>query len=425
MDIPKLYQLFLESTGITTDSRKVENGNIFFALKGERFNGNDYAAKVLETGAAYAVIDEVEKRINNQCILVDDVLETLQILANHHRKQLDIPVLGITGSNGKTTTKELINEVLATTYKVHYTLGNFNNHIGVPLTLLAMPSDTEIAVIEMGANHMKEIDFLCKIAEPNLGLVTNVGRAHLEGFGSFEGVIQTKGELYNYLGNHKGTAFVNQEEPHLEEMASSCENIIGYKSGKGNSNISFESASPFLNIYFDDGNHSEIIQTQLIGAYNYPNILTAMTIGKYFKVSFTDVKEALEAYAPNNNRSQLVRKGTNTIILDAYNANPTSMKAALSNFDEMEAREKVVIIGDMLELGDESEQEHREIIKITKEAGFSQVFTVGQEFKNVHSRNAYETIADLKANWNWKAFDNTTFLIKGSRGIKLEKLLDE
>jgi len=425
MDISNLYRLFLESAGVTTDSRKVEKNSIFFALKGERFNGNDYAAQVLEAGAAYAVIDEEEKRLNDQCIVVSNVLETLQELANYHRKQFDIPVLAITGSNGKTTTKELINEVLATTYKVHYTKGNFNNHIGVPLTLLAMPKDTEIAVIEMGANHLEEIDFLARIAEPNFGLVTNVGRAHLEGFGSFEGIIKAKGELYDYLGNHKGIAFVNQEENHLLEMAALCENVITYESGEGNSNISFKSASPFLSISFDNGTNLEMIQTQLIGAYNYPNILTAITIGRYFKVSFMNMKKALEAYTPSNNRSQLVKKGTNTIILDAYNANPTSMKAALSNFSQMEADKKVVIIGDMLELGDESEQEHQEIINSIQDADFSQIITVGKEFLKVNSLNAYETIEDLKAKWDWEVFDNTTFLMKGSRGISLEKLLKE
>lgn len=425
MDISNLYHLFLESTGIATDSRKVTEGKIFFALKGEHFNGNDYAAKVLEQGASYAIIDEEDKKISGQCIVVNDVLETLQQLANYHRKQFDIPVLAITGSNGKTTTKELVNEVLATTYKVHYTLGNFNNHIGVPLTLLAMPRDTEIAVIEMGANHPKEIDFLSNIAEPNFGLVTNVGRAHLEGFGGFEGVIKTKGELYDYLGNNKGTALVNLEEDHLSKMASLCEERIDYESSEEEGGTLFRQASPFLSISYQHKGKTELIQTQLIGAYNFPNILTAITIGKHFNVDFINIKKALESYTPTNNRSQLIKKGSNVIILDAYNANPTSMKAALSNFKQMEAGNKIVVIGDMLELGNESEQEHRGILESIQDSGFSQIITVGKEFGKVNAIHSYETIEELKSQWNWNSLEKSTILIKGSRGIKLEKLLLE
>ena len=422
MKIEKLYQLFLSSSGITTDTRAIKDGNIFFALKGERFNGNEYTAKALELGADYAVIDEVQKENNEQFILVDDVLKTLQDLANYYRNQLDIPVLAITGTNGKTTTKELVREVLSTKYRVHCTDGNFNNHIGVPLTLLAMPKDSEIAIIEMGANHLEEIDFLCKIANPTMGLVTNVGEAHLEGFGSFEGVIKTKGELYDYLAAHNGLALVNKEENHLSVMASACEKILYYGSDEGEG-LELKGASPFLVVAFENGNESIEIQTQLIGAYNYANVMTAITLGRFFNVNNAHIKKALEEYSPSNNRSQLVKKETNSIILDAYNANPTSMKAALSNFNQIEAEKKIVIIGDMLELGDESKKAHQEILALAHGMNFQQVITVGEEFSKVNFKNSFADIEALKIKWDWQQYDNTMFLIKGSRGIRLEKLV--
>lgn len=421
MEIRELYQLYLSSSGITTDTRKIEEQNIFFALKGERFNGNKYAAKAVELGASYAVIDEEQERTHEQFILVDDVLKTLQDLSNYHRNQMDIPVLAITGSNGKTTTKELVREVLSTSYKVHCTRGNFNNHIGVPLTLLAMPIDTEIAIIEMGANHPKEIDFLCHIANPTMGLVTNVGKAHLEGFGGFQGVIKTKGELYDYLAVQNGWALVNKEESHLSDMASKCKNILYYGSNEGQGS-ELKDASPFLRVSFQEENESIEVQTQLIGAYNYPNALTAITLGRFFNVTGHLIKKALEDYSPSNNRSQLVKKESNSIILDAYNANPTSMKAALSNFNEIDAREKIIIIGDMLELGEESRKAHQDILELANGMNFKQVITVGKEFSQVNS-DSYANIESLKENWDWGQYNNTMFLIKGSRGIRLEKLL--
>jgi UDP-N-acetylmuramoyl-tripeptide--D-alanyl-D-alanine ligase len=422
MEIEKLYQLFLSSFGITTDTRAIKSGHIFFALKGERFNGNEYARKALELGADYAVIDEEQKEGNDLFILVDDVLQTLQDLANYHRNQLDIPVLAITGTNGKTTTKELVNEVLSTRYKVHCTDGNFNNHIGVPLTLLSMPKDTEIAIIEMGANQLEDIIFLCNIANPTMGLVTNVGRAHLKGFGNFEGVIKTKGELYNYIAAHHGLALVNKEENHLSDMASACEDILYYGSDE-KEGLEFKGASPFLKVAFEHESKSIEIQTQLIGSYNYPNVLTAITLGRFFNVDNNRIKKSLEKYSPSNNRSQLVKKETNSIILDAYNANPTSMKAALSNFNQIEADKKIIIIGDMLELGDESKKAHLEILALAHEMNFQQIITVGEEFDKVNLKNSYTDIRTLKENWDWQQYTNTMFLIKGSRGIRLEKLV--
>ncbi len=424
MELTNLYEAYLSSTGVTTDTRNIKDGSIFFALKGERFNGNQFADTALEKGARFAVVDEeAHYKDDGTYFLVENVLQTLQELAHYHRKQFNIPVIGITGSNGKTTTKELIREVLSSAYNVHCTVGNFNNHIGVPLTLLAMPLDTEIAIIEMGANHQKEIEFLCRIAHPNHGLVTNVGKAHLEGFGGFEGVIKGKGEMYVHLATHNGIAFVNREEAHLSEMASGCREIIGYGStiGLGVKNMG---AHPFLEVTFGSDSGVLDIQSQLIGAYNFPNLLTAITLGRYFNVSGDKIKQSIEQYEPKNNRSQLIRKGTNRIIMDAYNANPTSMSAAIRNFNKMNAAKKILVIGDMLELGAGSEKEHESILQLTKGLDFNAVYTVGNEFTQVDdSPNSYKNINDLKEVWDWTTHNDTAFLIKGSRGIRLEKLI--
>ncbi len=423
MGIQEIYHLFEQSSGIITDSRKIKKNHIFFALKGANFNGNQYAESAIEQGASYAIIDEKEYEKNEKFICVKNVLKCLQELARYHRRQMNIPIIAITGTNGKTTTKELLSKVLEQKYKIHYTQGNLNNHIGVPLTLLSMSNDTEIGVIEMGANHQGEIDFLCQIAEPNYGLVTNVGKAHLEGFKSFEGVIQTKGELYRYLAAHQGIAFVNREESHLSEMASSCNEIEGYSSNMPYT-ITNHGANPFLKITYKGQEKTIDISTQLIGGYNYPNVLTAIVIGKYFRVSDDLIQKALSEYTPKNNRSQWIQKGSNEIILDAYNANPTSMLAALKNFDKMNSKNKIAILGDMLELGKDSDKEHQKIIEQASLMNFTQVITVGKEFTKVNTLNSYNNIHQLQEEWDWNNFQNTTFLIKGSRGIRLERLLE-
>ena len=337
--LQQLYKIYLQHPNVITDSRKIETGCLFFALKGENFNGNKFAAQAIEKGAAYAIIDEADFQQGEQYILVEDVLTTLQKLARHHRQQFAIPVIAITGSNGKTTTKELISAVLSSHYQAHFTKGNFNNHIGVPLTLLAMPLDTEVAIIEMGANHKNEIGFLCKIARPTHGLITNIGSAHLEGFGSLEGVKQAKSELYGYLANHKGVAFINQDEPFLGELAEGIKWKIFYKKGEKpfSDRLPFEVQliidTPFVKAAFASHRGEYVrVDSQLIGAYNFNNIMTAVVLGTYFKVPGKKVKAAIEKYVSVNNRSQLLSIGTNTFILDAYNANPTSMKKCPFSF---------------------------------------------------------------------------------------------
>ncbi|MEM1121336.1 MAG: UDP-N-acetylmuramoyl-tripeptide--D-alanyl-D-alanine ligase, partial [Bacteroidota bacterium] len=364
-------------------------------------------------------------------ILVKDVLQSLQQLAHHHRKQFDIPIIAITGSNGKTTTKELISAVLGSHYPTHFTKGNFNNHIGVPLTLLAMSADTEVAIIEMGANHVGEIAFLCEIAAPTHGLITNIGKAHLEGFGGIEGVKKGKGELYRYLEKHKGLAFVNKSEQYLTEIAGSVLYKVFYtESLLPDLNVPiFETklvaADPFVKIaYLSKKGVPQVIQSQLIGAYNFNNIMTAVTLGRYFKVPYEKIKAAIETYTPSNNRSQIVEKDTNKFLLDAYNANPTSMKSALESFASYAENKKVAILGDMLELGEFSEQAHRQIIELANQLGI-EVLTVGKEFsktEQAHVRHFINT-SSLK-DWFWQQqFEDTFFLLKGSRGIGLEKLL--
>ncbi len=424
--INELYQKYLASAGVNTDTRKLAKGEIFFALKGGNFNGNEYADQALESGAIYAVVDEwnTDKENDSRYIRVDDVLQTLQELARHHRRQFKIPILAITGSNGKTTTKELIAEVLSTTYNVWYTLGNLNNHIGVPLTLLSMKREIDIAVIEMGANHPNEIDFLCRIAEPTHGLVTNVGRAHLEGFGGFAGVIKTKGELYEYLSEENKVAFVNARENHLLKMSQNCQHRIPYG---GSNRVENKGANPFVEVEWSSREDVWEVQTQLIGVYNFNNILTAITIGQYFKVNDDKIKRALEQYQPKNNRSQLEIRGSNQLIMDAYNANPTSMEAALRNFSNMEGdgKKKIVVLGDMLELGKESFEEHQRIYELALSFGFSKVITVGKEFAQVTNKEHYTNIESLLKYWDWTKITDSLLLIKGSRGIRLEKLLSE
>ena len=428
VNLEQIYKIFKQCNGVSTDSRKLPEACLFVALKGERFDGNEYALDALEKGAAYALVSDHNLLKNDHLILVKDTLQTLQDLARHHRRQFDIPFLAITGSNGKTTTKELVSSVLSAKYKTHFTQGNFNNHIGVPLTLLAIPDDTEMAVIEMGANHRGEIDFLCRIAEPTHGLITNVGKAHLEGFGGFEGVKQTKSELYRYLNETKGTVFVNKNEDHLWDLLPPQTEFIAYATGD---NIDFklnpESADPFINVILEEEQKKYFIETKLIGAYNFNNILTAVTIGNYFNIENDLIKTALEAYTPTNNRSQFLQKNKNDYILDAYNANPTSMRIALENFDEIDTDlPKIAILGDMLELGDESSTEHQKIVDLAAELNYEQTLLVGNEFSKIKLPSNMTHFPDVIALKTWfdaQHFSGMYFLIKGSRGIRLEQLL--
>ncbi|GAA4823277.1 UDP-N-acetylmuramoyl-tripeptide--D-alanyl-D-alanine ligase [Algivirga pacifica] len=423
--IEQLYQIYREHPLISTDTRKIETGSLFFALKGANFNGNKFALQALEKGAAYAIIDEEEFATNERCLLVDNVLTCLQELSAFHRQQFDIPIIAVTGSNGKTTTKELLNQVLSKKFKTHATEGNFNNHIGVPLTLLKMPEDTEIALIEMGDNHMGEVAALCQIAHPTHGFITNIGKDHLEGFGNFENNIRAKSEIFDYLIKHDGIAFINSKDPILKNMAKRFKNPIWYGGEYDFAFLELEGAHPYIS-YKD--RQEELIQTQLIGAYNFENILLTFCIGKYFEVTNQDIHEAIRSYTPSNNRSQLIEKGSNIIILDAYNANPSSVEAALESFDSFETKkEKVVIIGDMLELGNISEEEHQKMIELASSKSFERRIFVGPLFHQSIELEGIEKYADkelLVKNLTENPLSNSAILIKGSRGIKLETLLD-
>lgn len=437
MTLSALYQIFLKCQSVTTDSRNCPDGSLFIALKGGSFNGNAFAGKALESGCAYAIVDEGEYAVegDQRYILVDDCLQTLQQLANYHRRQLGTRVIGITGTNGKTTTKELIAAVLTQKYNVLFTQGNLNNHIGVPVTLLRLKEEHELAVIEMGANHPEEIKFLCGIAEPDYGIITNVGKAHLEGFGSFEGVIKTKGELYDFLRGKKSSlnekedtcTFIHHDNPWLKNIASGLKQIPYGTQDDLYINGHITGNSPYLAFEWKAGKDGELhqIQTQLIGEYNFPNALAAVTIGRFFGMEAGDIDEALAGYAPQNNRSQLQQTEDNTLIIDAYNANPTSMMAALQNFRNMTAPKKMLLLGDMRELGAESLPEHQKIVNYIKESGFEEVWLVGDQFASVrHSFKTYpgvqEVIKDLKDS-KPKGY---TILIKGSNGIKLSTAVE-
>ncbi|MDR0232255.1 MAG: UDP-N-acetylmuramoyl-tripeptide--D-alanyl-D-alanine ligase [Dysgonamonadaceae bacterium] len=428
MKITELYKIYKQNPVITTDTRKCVPYSMFFALKGENFDGNDYIEQALEQGCAYVVGDNPELPKNNHHIIpVKNVLHTLQELARFHRRTLQIPVIGITGTNGKTTTKELIAAVLSSKYNVLYTQGNLNNHIGVPLTLLSMTEKHDIAVIEMGANHLGEIAELAAIAEPNYGLITNVGKAHLEGFGSFENVIKTKSELYHFLGKTGGKIFINQDNPYLNAVPVDAEKTYyGTQPGIFIRGEIVESDSPFLTLKWFIDQQGYEVKTQLIGNYNFENVLAAAAIGTYFKVEPDKICEALTNYSPQNNRSQLLETSKNHLIVDAYNANPTSMLASLENFSKMRFSHKAVILGDMKELGKDSVSEHQKILDFIDKAQFEKVFLCGEIFSDL-SKNKYpsfphveQLVEDLK-NENLKEY---YILIKGSRGIKLEKVID-
>ncbi len=421
MQISELYQLFLRYPQVTTDSRHCPAGSIFFALKGERFDGNQYAAKALEAGCAVAVIDNPTYYINEQTVLVDDVLKTLQQLACYHRQQLGIPVIGITGTNGKTTTKELLAAVLSTQYNLLYTQGNLNNQIGVPLTLLRLTKEHELAVIEMGASHPGDIQELVEIALPNYGLITNVGRAHLEGFGSFEGVIRTKGELYDYIRKTNGKIFIKEEDNDLQQIAGGIEQIP-YSRATATLQIN---DTPFLS--FDWLHEGEIrrIDTHLIGAYNIDNVLAALTVGNYFGIPVDTLCQAIAAYEPTNNRSQLKKTTNNTLLIDTYNANPSSMKVALDNFLALQVAPKAVILGDMRELGATSDALHTEVVTFLRNAQFDKVYLCGEHFSRTGSKTfeTFATTAELLTALEAQPLVGYHILIKGSHGMALEKTI--
>jgi len=421
-ELSQLHQLFLESTGICTDTRKLKKGNLYLALKGDNFNGNNFAAKALELGADYSIVDEQPEEQNDHIIKVEDGLDTLQKLAAYHRKYLNLPILSITGSNGKTTTKELIREVLSKKYKTVSTKGNLNNHIGVPLTLLSMNKETEFGIVEMGANHQGEIASLCKIAQPDYGYITNFGKAHLEGFGGVEGVIKGKSELYNYLIKNNKTIFINYDDE-IQVEKSKGTDIISFSEGKNATHqITFLKADPFVKINTEDTQ----INSQLIGTYNAKNIAVAICIGKFFKIPAKAIKEAIESYQPTNNRSQIIDQNSNQIILDAYNANPTSMKAALENLEAIPAKNKIAILGDMFEVGNTSAEEHQIIIDLLEKLEFSNMMVCGKNFYQTSTQEVlkFENFEDLKNYIQENNFENATILIKGSRGMALERILE-
>jgi UDP-N-acetylmuramoyl-tripeptide--D-alanyl-D-alanine ligase len=424
MKIKDLHRLFLNSTGVSTDTRSIKSGTIFFALKGDNFNANKFAADAIELGALFSVVDEEPEIENDKLIVVNNVLETLQDLAHFHRKFLDIPIIAITGSNGKTTSKELISSVLSEQFTVFATIGNFNNHIGVPLTLLEMNNSTNIGVVEMGANHIGEIRKLCEIAAPDYGYITNFGKAHLEGFGSLEGVIMGKSELYDYLISNSGLVFINADDSKQLKQIKDYNNIFKFSKSKNSDlEISMQSKTPFVKINFLD----QQIQSQLIGAYNFSNIAVAISIGHYFELDFLKIKKGIESYQSKNNRSQIIKQKSNTIILDAYNANPTSMNAALDNFSLMKGDNKIVILGDMFELGDESFNEHKAVIDLVNSLNFSSAYYVGQHFikhKFLSERVFFFEDTDvLKRYFQSLLISNSVILVKGSRRMSLEVLL--
>jgi len=425
MEIKDIHRRFLECKSVSIDTRKIESNSMFVAIKGERFDANTFAKEALEKGASYVIIDNKDYHIDERTILTEDSLETLQELAKFHREYLKLPIIALTGSNGKTTTKELINVVLSKRYEVKATVGNLNNHIGVPLTLLSFNGGTEIGIVEMGANHQKEIEFLCTIAKPDFGYITNFGKAHLEGFGGFEGVIKGKSEMYAYLSENKKIAFVNLDDTLQVEKTEGIERYtFGHKNSNTNVVIDAIKADPFVSIK----TQGVEITSQLIGIYNANNINAAVTIGTYFKVEMNDIKEAIENYTPENNRSQLLKKNTNDIILDAYNANPSSMTVALENFMQLEIPKKVAILGDMFELGTESLDEHKNIVNLVLKDENTQFYFIGKDFyaNSIEKGNIlfFETFDGLANELKEHKITDATILIKGSRGMALERSLE-
>lgn len=425
MTIAELYEKFIHHPKITTDSRNCPKGCLFFGLKGDRFDGNEYAAKALSVGAAYAIIDNPDYYTGERTILVDDALVTLQKLARHHRKVLGIPVIAITGTNGKTTTKELVAAVLSTKFNLLYTEGNLNNHIGVPLTLLRLDHEHEMAVIEMGASKPGDIKELVDIALPNYGLITNVGQAHLEGFGSYEGVLQTKGELYDYLKRTKGTVFINEDDAALKSIARGIEQVTYGTSDNVFASGTVEAADPYLSFTWKQQGKMNEVETHMVGVYNLMNALAAVAIGRYFKIPSQRISRAISEYEPVNNRSQLKCTGKNELIIDTYNANPSSMKAALDNFAVLKQSPKAVILGDMFELGQESENLHREVIEHLKKDQFDKVYLCGETFSRITTDfPVFGSAEELKETLKKDSPEGYIILIKGSRGMALEQIID-
>jgi UDP-N-acetylmuramoyl-tripeptide--D-alanyl-D-alanine ligase len=424
MNIEEIYKIYRQYPSIQTDSRKIEKDDIFFALKGPNFNGNQFAEQALNAGAAYVVADEFVGVEDERIIHVNDVLKTLQQVAKFHREQFSIPFIAITGSNGKTTTKELLHAVLSTTYKTYTTKGNLNNHIGIPLTILKIKGDAEIAVIEMGANHQHEIEGYCQYAEPTHGLITNIGKAHLEGFGGEEGVKKGKGELFDYLKKNNGTIFVNTDDVAVFDLSKPISNLIFYGSKSEDANGIIVQNDPFIEIKIEDKNPFTI-QTNLVGSYNLANVLAAVCVGKYFKIDVAKIKNAIENYHPSNSRSQLIRKDSNSIILDAYNANPGSMKAAIENFAKMKGDKKILLLGSMMELGTDSRKEHEAIISLIGQHKWNAVVLVGKNFNEI--KNNFINFENAEQAKGWlkdQKFKNAQLLVKGSRSMQMEKVLE-
>lgn len=425
MKIAQIHSLYLNCNTVCTDTRKIQNNDIFFALTGDNFNGNTYAEQALKKGAQYAIIDDPKYNTSENMILVEDVLKSLQELAAFHRTYLNIPIIALTGSNGKTTTKELINVVLSKQYNTTATVGNLNNHIGVPLTLLSMNKHTEIGIVEMGANHLKEIAFLCEIAQPDYGYITNFGKAHLEGFGGIEGVIRGKSEMYDFLSTHDKLIFVNANDPIQVEKTKTAKTFQYGADEKANDvHITLIEVMPFVKANY---NGLEI-QSKLIGDYNFNNIAVAITIGNYFKVEDGAIKHAIESYRPTNNRSQIINKGNHQIILDAYNANPTSMTAALYNFSKQSNDFKIAILGDMFELGNDADKEHQNIVDLAEGLNLDQVILIGEHFHKTRivaqKQIKFKSFDDFKNQFQISSLKDAMLLIKGSRGMALERVLD-
>jgi UDP-N-acetylmuramoyl-tripeptide--D-alanyl-D-alanine ligase len=426
MTIQQLYDIYLRHPSIRTDTRQLKQGDLFFALKGPNFNGNAFAARAFELGAAYAIIDEAPDQSSDRLIVVPDVLSTLQELALHHRRQFNIPFIAITGSNGKTTTKELIHATLSSSYTTYTTQGNLNNHIGIPLTILSVQKDAQFAVIEMGANHQKEIEAYCRYTLPTHGIITNVGKAHLEGFGGPEGVKKGKGELYDFLRGTAGTAFVLKDSADLTQMSRGIPHLITYGTHDADITGVIAPSEALLKVDITHGAATDPIQTQLVGDYNLPNVLVAVAVGRHFGVPDTAIRQAIEQYAPSNSRSQLIEQGGLHIILDAYNANPSSMRAAIENFARMPGsiNQKVLILGAMAELGPESLAEHQAIIDLIGQYSWQQVVLVGGDFR--HLSHPYLSFANSKEAGRWLAgigLKDSYLLIKGSRSMKMEEVL--